>query len=162
MPRGIPNNSRTEAAEQQIGQDRPLDIPTTGSVDGLAKKDAEQVVVVDGPSLGAYAAELAFNEEMLEVIVHETTEKNAAPLVQVYVNGVAQHFVRGHVQRVKRKYVEVLARAKETAIKTSVQIVNGEAVNRLHRHTALRYPFSVQHDPNPKGGAWLRKVLASA
>ena len=29
------------------------------------------------------------------------------------------------------------------------------AFNTLKSRTALRYPFSVVHDPNPKGAAWL-------
>lgn len=161
MPRGIPN-SKIDAAAEKIGQDRPLDIPMEGSIEGLLRADAEQIQIVDGPSLGAYAAELAFNEEIVDVVVHESTEKNSSPLVEVYVNGTPQRFIRGLVQSVKRKYVEVLARAKETGIKTEVDMSNGNPVNRITRHTALRYPFSIQNDPSPKGRDWLRKVLASA
>jgi hypothetical protein len=49
-----------------------------------------------------YAAALAFNEELIDVVVHESTEVNATPLVETYVNGVPQRFVRGQTQRVKR------------------------------------------------------------
>lgn len=161
MPRGIPS-SKTDSSNEKIGQDRPLDIPMTGSIADIIRTD-QQIEVVDGPSLGAYAAELAFNEEVIDVIVHESTEQNAPLIVEVFVNGTPQRFLRGRMQSVKRKYVEVLARAKQTGLRTAVaNDSNGNPVNRLDRHTALRFPFSVQHDPNPKGRDWLKKVLASA
>jgi len=73
-------------------------------------------------------------------------------------------FVRGMTQKVKRKYVEILARARQTSITTQVvaQDANGETVNRVNKHTAVRYPFSVMYDPSPKGGAWMKQLLASA
>ena len=160
MPRGIPN-SKLDAASEKVGQDRHLDIPVTGSLDNLVRTD-QQIDIVDGPALGDYAGELAFNEEMVDVIVHETTEPNAPQLVEVWVNGTPQRFIRGRVQSVRRKYVEVLARARQTGIKTTVDMSNGNPVNRIERHTGLRYPFSVQNDPNPKGRDWLRQTLASA
>lgn len=156
MPRGIPN-SRNDAAAEFSKQDH-VDIPMTGDVGTIERPDRE-IVTADGVDMD-YAAQLAFNEEMVDVIVHESTEPNAQQLVDVYVNGTPQRFWRGKVQTVKRKYVEVLARAKQTGIKTTVDMSNGEPVNRIQRHTALRYPFSIQHDPNPKGHAWLRGILA--
>lgn len=161
MPRGIPN-SKIDAATERVGQDRHLDVPVTGSIENIIRTD-QQIDIVDGPALGEYTDKLAFNEEPVEVIVHESTDPNSAPLVDLYVNGRVQRFIRGQAQTVKRKYVEVLARAKQTGIRTSVAMDHaGNPVNRIERHTALRYPFSVQHDPNPKGRDWLRKLLASA
>lgn len=160
MPRGIPN-SKTEAAEQQVGQTQVLDVPLTGSVLDIERTD-QIVQAVDGPSFDDYAKELAFNEEYLDVVVHESTDKNAEQMVDVYVNGTPQRFLRGQVQKVKRKYVEVLARAKNQSIQTVVQTTTDDVVNRIIKNSALRYPFAVQHDPNPRGQAWLRKVLAEA
>lgn len=169
MPRGIPNPNNiiatgkngTDASAQQIGQDTSLLIPVTGAVGDIERTD-QVIQVVDGPSLGEYAAELAFNEEVLQVMVHESTDKNAEQMVDVYVNGTPQRFLRGHVQSVKRKFVEVLARAKPQSITTSVQTTNEDVINKVLKSSALRYPFSVHFDPNPKGPAWLRKVLAEA
>ncbi len=157
MARGIPGSKANDAAAEYSKQDH-IDVPMTGGVSAIERPDRE-VITAGGVDM-AYAEQLAFGEELVEIVVHESTEPNASPLVDTYVNGVPQRFIRGQSQRVKRKFVEVLARAKQTGIKTTVDMSNGEPVNRIQRHTGLRYPFSVQHDPNPKGAAWLRSILA--
>ena len=166
MPRGIPNvmPAKTVSSEDfKVGQDKHLDMPTTGPLAGMVRSDLE-IDIVDGPSLGNYAAELAFNEEPVDVVVHESTDKNEQMLVDVYCNGVPQRFIRGQQQTVKRKFVEILARARQTSISTTTaaQGQDGEVVNRVNKYTAVRYPFSVVYDPSPKGRDWLKKVLASA
>lgn len=166
MPRGIPKvmpKKTFEAAEQPIGQAKSVDLPMTGSILDIPRPDLE-IEVADTQSLGDYAAELAFNEEPVEVMVSESTDKNASAVVEVFCNGRSQYFVRGKAQVVKRKFVEILARARETSITTTTaaQGADGEPVNRINKHTALRYPFSVIHDANPKGREWLKQTLASA
>lgn len=161
VPNVAPNTQAIEAADLPVGQARHLDVPVEGSIRELARTDQE-IEVVPGPALGEYAAALAFNEELVEVIVHESTDKNAEPVVDLYCNGVPQRFVRGRVQTVKRKYLEILARARITAMTTDVQIQGDNVMNRINKHTALRYPFSVQRDANPTGAAWLRKILQEA
>lgn len=165
MPRGIPNKS-FEAAEQQIGQDVSIDIPVTGSLDNLSRPDQKlesDIVTVQREGLdNGYAAQLAFMEEPVDIMVHETTDPNEQMLVDVYCNGIPQRFIRGQVQTVKRKYVEILARAKQTSISTKTVTTTDDVINRIDKHTALRYPFSIVSDPNPKGAAWLKSVLAAA
>lgn len=109
-----------------------------------------------------WADTMAFNEELVKVIVLESTEKFAEQIVEVGVNGVMQRFIRGEEQTVKRKYLEQLARAKMTTY-TQQKIKDGED-NESYRnvpHTALRYPFTVTEDQNPRGADWLRMVKAS-
>lgn len=166
MPRGIPNvmpKKTISSEELNIGQPKPLDIPMTGDVSAIARPDLE-ILTADAQSLGDYAAALAFFEEKLDVVVHESTDKNAEPIVDVYCNGTPQRFVRGQTQSVRRKYVEILARARQTSIdtKVSAQGADGEVVNRITKHSAVRYPFSVVYDPNPRGHQWLKQTLASA
>lgn len=86
---------------------------------------------------------------------------NAQPVVDVYCNGVPQRFVRGMEQVVKRKFVQILINARTTSVRTRTGVEGGNVVNQLTRHTAVRYPFSVIEDRNPRGGAWLRESLAS-
>lgn len=150
-----------ESQEQQIGQDTYVDMPTTGPLSGMVRTD-QQIDLVTSPPQNDYLEALAFNEEPIDVMVHESTDRNAEPLVDIYVNGTVQRFMRGQVQTVKRKYVEVLARAKQTSIQTSIQQTNDEVFNRINKHTALRYPFSIHRDPNPKGAAWIKSILAQA
>jgi hypothetical protein len=146
-----------ESSAFKVGQDRPRDMPT----DGEARLGARVVEVVDGPNWEDKAATLAFMEEEVEVMVHETTEENAPFLVQFWCNGKSQFFIRGQSQKCKRKFLEVIARAKHTSYRQQhYKDENGNDAIRNIPMTALRYPFTVAHDPNPKGAAWLRKVLA--
>lgn len=145
--------------EQNIAQPAPLDVPTTGTLDDLIRVDQE-IVKADSTAMGDYARDLAFMEEMVEVTVHESTDANAAPVVDVYCNGVPQWFARGQTQRVKRKFVAILAEARQTSIKTNVHQDSENVYNRINKHTALRYPFSMQ-DSNPRGQVWLKNLLAT-
>lgn len=117
-------------------------------------------VTADGPINNDYAAELAFNEEPMEIMVHESAAPNAENPVETRCNGVNQFFFRGNAQTVKRKFVEILAKSKETAINTrEVAGFDGERTTRIEKSTALKYPFSVIRDDNPRGADWLRKLL---
>lgn len=104
---------------------------------------------------------VAFMEEPVKVMVHESTDENAQPIVDVYCNGTPQRFVRGMEQVVKRKFVQILINARTTSVRTRTGVEGGNVINQLTRHTAVRYPFSVIEDRNPRGGAWLRDALAS-
>lgn len=155
----MPRYSKREISttDMQVGQESQIVLPTGN----LIRPDEPTIEIPDGPTIDEYAKQLAFNEELVTVMVHETAEENAAPLVDVYVNGVAQFFPRGEPVTCKRKYVEGLVRAKPTAISTDVRERNSEnPQNVINRRSALRYPFSIVEDKNPNGAAWLRKVLA--
>lgn len=146
-------NKGVDAEEVSIKQQPDLLMKTTGDAER-----AEQILEVNNEIDMSYADDLAFMEEMVDVRVEESTDPNAEPVVAVFNNGQSQYFVRGKTQRVKRKFVEVLARAKQTTVNT-VEDRNEGAV-RLKRHTSIRYPFSMTRDDNPKGYAWLRNILS--
>ena len=94
-----------------VGQDKSVILPASGSI-VQAVENLKDIEIVDKPMQDSYAEELAFMEEKLEVVVNEDTNPNAENPVQISVNGVNQFFMRGQPQVVKRKFVEVLARAK--------------------------------------------------
>lgn len=126
-----------------------------GVVPEFSSEDIENPVTME-------AAELeAFMNEPVMVTVLSGGKDNEAPYVQVSVNGVIQMFKRDTPIVVKRKYVERLARAKETGFDQTVDDRLGERMNLLHMRNSLRYPFQVNRDDNPRGQAWLRAVLAS-
>lgn len=142
-----------DASNVSIKQQPDAVIASTGDVD----RPELLLEVVKEVDMG-YTAELAFMEEFVEVNVHESTDPNAEPVVAVFNNGVAQYFVRGQNQRVKRKYVEVLARAKQTSVSTVENQREGNV--GIKRNTSIKYPFSITRDENPKGSAWLRGILS--
>lgn len=106
------------------------------------------------------AAEESFMNEIVTVLVHATTDENQPPQVIVNCNGMNQPIMRGYPTEIKRKYVEILARMKET--KYSQFTPNPSEPDRIvmsARH-GLSYPFDVVEDKNPRGRAWLNNVLA--
>lgn len=112
--------------------------------------------------LSDQARELIFNEEELIVMVHETTDENAENPIFTSCQGVPQYFSRGVEQRVKRKYVAILASCKEHAVSTPTYTApDGARAMSIKRTSSLKYPFSVLHDPNPRGPAWLKGLIAA-
>lgn len=101
----------------------------------------------------------AFMNEELTITIASTTNENDPPYACPSVNGTNQPIARGVPTKVRRKYVEVLARARETKY-TQMQNAHEPDKPIMQVREALVYPFTVDHDPNPKGHAWLRQVLA--
>ena len=149
-----------DTRDHKAGQDTQLDLDDQGLID---RPDLE-VQKIDGPNAMAYADELAFMEEPVEIMVAESTDRNAENPIFVSCNGRNQFFIRGQVQTVKRKFVEILARAKQTDVQTKViqHSAGDEPINRILKHSSLKYPFQVIRDSNPKGIEWLKRTLAEA
>lgn len=124
-----------------------------------ADADESDIAVVGAAGAGDYARDLAFFEELVEVEVHESTDPNAEAIVDLYCNGVPQRFARGVPVTVKRKYLQILATSKPQTISTQANVQGQDVVNRITKHAALRYPFRVTRDDNPKGAEWLRGLL---
>lgn len=149
-------------ADEHLGTEEPTDIDTSQPVEKVKRraKRVESDIIDMGVDVGT---EEFFNE-MVEIIVHESTDPSAVPIPLINVNGVNQFFLRGQKQSVKRKFVARLARMKQR--RYTQQIANdpasGNVIQRMIPHVGLRYPFSVVNDPNPKGPAWLQKILGEA
>lgn len=159
MARGIPNKIDTN--ELDVGQKTHIDMPATGLIDRSAMRE-EGIEVVVASGLNDYAKELAFMEELVEVEVHESIDPNAEPVVDLYCNGVPQRFARGVPIAVKRKYVQILANSRPTSMTTTTKVDGDHVVNRINKHSAVRYPFRVVRDDNPRGNDWLRSALQAA
>ena len=156
----------TESQEQPIGQDGVREfnkdnvlphVPVSSPVDieGTKRKKG-------GPRGQKWLDDMAFANETITVMVHESTDKLAHPFPEVNVNGRVQRFVRGHEQQVKRYMVEKLARLKLTTFdNVKTKDVDGEDVYRYPTHTGLVYPFTVIGD-SEKGKVWLKQILAEA
>lgn len=148
-----------DTGDVKITQQKEILMSSHGATIDMPESEIEVAPAIESN----YANDLAFAEQKVEVVVHESTDPNAEPIVEVFNNGVRQNFIRGQAIFVKRKFVEVLARAKATGIQTQEYADNvGDRGVRILRHTALKYPFSVMQDPSPKGSAWLKGILAEA
>jgi hypothetical protein len=144
-----------DAGAEYLGAE---EVRTVGEIGGHAGID-----VVDKP-LPKEAFEMeAFMNEPVTIVVNPPNDADEPMLVQVAVNGMNQFIPRGERIAVKRKYVEVLARAKRTDFAQTLDERMGEQeFNKVRTMHSLRFPFSVLHDPHPNGGAWLTGVLAEA
>jgi hypothetical protein len=140
-----------DATAQYLGNTNPV---TVGEIGRGDVDEIEKVVSMDAAHLEA------FMNEPVTIVVMSSGMENESDMVQVGVNGVTQFMLRDEPITVKRKYVERLARCKQTDFTQTLDDRLGEQMNSLRRRHALRYPFSVIQDENPKGGAWLKQILA--
>lgn len=141
-----------DAAQAAVGNPQPFN-PMAGDIPELPR-----IEPVEGPYAMQKAEALAFNEEKVKVMIHESTDENAENPVQLCVNGRNQFLFRGQPLVIRRKYLEVLARAKGTRYAQRKE-GTAEQQNMMLPHSALKYPFTVIEDPNPKGAAWLQGIL---
>lgn len=101
-----------------------------------------------------------FMNDIVEVYVYPSTNESDVPHFILNVNGVNQPVFRGNVTPMKRCFLEVLARMKETRhSQGAMNYQNPEASNALIPRTGQVYPFEVRKDPSPVGGAWLARIL---
>ena len=156
--------SQVETPEVETQQPEQID----GNFDTIYTPAPVEIDVVAGATgnakgqggLSAHAQELIFNEELVEVMVHESTDENAENPIFTACNGVSQYFYRGIPQQVKRKYVAILASCKEHAVSTPEYTAkDGSRAMGIRRVSSLKYPFSIISDPNPRGAAWLKSLL---
>ncbi len=124
-----------------------------------------------------YLEQIAFNEEPVTIRIARLTGKNAAKTVPVWVNGKGCEVWDERLKRwleithvpvetvviTKRKYVAVLASAKQDSIETTgtdPEDVGKPHENRAERNTSALCSFTVIHDPAGRRGAdWLTELL---
>lgn len=138
---------------------------------GIGRDDNGEIVIADKPFDMDYLDELAFNEEPITIRLEPTAEKNAPTSFPIWVNGKGcEIFVNGKwyeqayipvgkVITTKRKYVEVIIRAKLDTVHTEVSEPDSENPNNVvRRFTSAVHSFSIIEDRNPKGVAWLTEL----
>jgi hypothetical protein len=106
------------------------------------------------------ASSEAFMNEIVTVLVHSSTNENEPPHIIVNCNGTNQPIVRGIPTKMRRKYVEILARMKETRYNQITPNPAAPDVTHMNARHGLVYPFELLEDTNPRGRAWLTNVLA--
>lgn len=156
------------------GQVESPEVPVTqpaeiaGTFDTVYIPEKPEIEIISGTTKGVKgkgglskeAEELLFNEEMVDVMLHESTDPNAENPVFTSCNGTPQYFFRGEVQTVRRKYVAILASVKEHGITTPEYTAqDGSRAMSIRRTSSLKYPFSIISDKNPRGPAWLKSLI---
>ena len=143
---------------------REFDTQTTQDInpDRANATESQKVVPVTDPLNKDYLDELAFMEDDVVVMVHESSDSNSENPITVGCNGVFRQFFRGVPMITKRKFVECLI-VKQGRVTTPEYFNNaGERARSIKQTSAHKYPFSIIEDKNPKGTEWLRRRLAEA
>lgn len=119
-----------------------------------------------------YLAELAFMEEPVTIILHQSNERNAATMhpfwnngkkAEVFQNGrwiEVGHLPVGHVMVIKRKILEQIIRCKIDTI--DVQTLNQDSERPINIATPRSSPvhsYTIIEDKNPRGRAWVSEMM---
>lgn len=161
-----------ESAQFDMGQKPPIDMGE--AVPGAARPEVPAIEAVHAEALvDGRAEQLAFNEEPVEVMIYPSSEENAPLTVPCWVNGRgAEVFLNGKWQSLghlpvgvrlitRRKYAEVLLRAKKDKISTDHQGTEVERPqNKVHRISSAVANIQIVNDRNPKGIEWVRRCMA--
>jgi hypothetical protein len=148
--------------------------PKETQSDDFSKTSAQSMILDDGSLAiggvsveaiteavnGNYLNELAFMEEMLEVVVHGTTDKNAENPVRVGVNGVEVLFFRDKRTRCRRKFVNGLIVKQDEITTPKTRNGAGEDTYGIIKQANAKFPFAISHDPSPYGPQWLAQRMA--
>ena len=139
-------------------------------------RTGQSLIAVDIELDQSYLQALAFAEEPVCIRIEKSSQKNPPKTVPCWVDGVgAEVFKDGKWYKLgflpigqpiitRRKYVEVIARAKIDTINTEHDSESREESgfidNSAPISTSAVYPFSMIRDNNPKGADWLTKIMA--
>jgi hypothetical protein len=146
-----------DARELDPGKTRSFDIPSTGDID--RESFIEIPEAVDTFHMKNWLDLEAFMNEQVVVEVVKGG-KDSEQTFELRCGNVTQFIVPGTRQKIKRKFLELLARAKPDTIATPEYTDStGGRASRIEKSNSLRYPFQVVFDPNPQGRVWLEKVL---
>lgn len=164
--------SELDSRSIETEQKDPLKMPPLGE---SVQHPSTIVTPLDKPLNSEFLAEIAFAEEPIKILIHRSVEKfassttdyiaiNGTPAEMLFKNGWVPmgYLPRGVSFITKRKYVEVLARAKQDTVNTQViERDNEDPQNFVERVTTSVMSFTVLEDKNPKGTEWLTRLVRS-
>jgi len=156
------NEGRLDTDNTQVGVETKIRQGSQIS-DPIIEQPAHSVIQTEVPPMDQMELEQFMNEE-LRVLIHEPQLDGEPPVVELEVGGIPCYAMRGIPQMLRRKYVEVLARARSARVRHWYKQQGDESKNfQTFSSRALTYPFIVEKDPSGgKGGAWLASMLAAA
>ena len=145
--------ARIDTREATLPKDEDFTLEEIAA--GKHHKGGIEVGPVDIANKDAMELERFMNEPVT-IRLAESAVEGDVQAIPVSVSGVVQWVFRGMQQQVKRKYVEVLARARTTTYKQSQPRFSIED-SRPEPSTTLSYQFMVDDD-TPRGRAWLKEI----
>lgn len=188
-PSSVKKNTNTRKKERSsedvsLAQAPPITLPGLQDFADMTP----DIIKVDGRDVHVskdYLAELAFNDELVEIMIHPSSEAEVSPTTElVSVGGIWAEVLLdsrgqfcqskrdhgrmqpwGYLDRgvkfvTRRKYVEQLAKSRHTTVRTDVLNRQSERPdNQIRRVTNMKFPFQVFNDETPKAVDWLYRIL---
>jgi hypothetical protein len=136
--------------------------------------DREPEIITADPSVmnNDYQDELSFFAEWVTIRLEPSGAENAPDSLAVWVNGrgaeclvngrsiAMTHLPVGPEITVRRSVIEVIARSKTMRVQTDHSTdITRQLANKVARHVSQTQPFSIIHDPSPRGRAWVAEML---
>lgn len=132
-----------------------------------------EIVTVDKVLDKDYADALAFAEEWVTIRINPSPVLNAPKSYPVWNNGKGceVRMENGRVMEmpwlpvgqkltIKRKYLEILARAKLDTVNTEIRNKEGEdPLNNVSRMTSAACSFAILEDKNPRGVEYISELI---
>jgi len=166
MPRAAAK--KVELMEQPIAQGEARTMKSSGPASEAlepaqyeaGERDAQ--IITPGVRIDKEkVAKLAFDQEMVEIRMHTTTDPVAPQRFELGVNGHMVILERGKSYTLKRYLVEKLMRCKETTYRMEEATgPDGERQYKYIPQDALRFGFSITRDDHPRSADWQRAILA--
>lgn len=144
---------RIEAVTENLGQEKVMDQSEMGINTPVEQATANDVI----PK--SLELEKFMNDELV-IVVHPSSVEGALDFAPPQVNGINQPILRGIKSKVKRKYVEALARCRTTKYSQKITDPSRPDSIKTIPQTTLDFPFDVIHDPSNRGREWLDNILA--
>jgi hypothetical protein len=141
-------------SEKEIGQQETRTLESMNEIKLIEK-------VSDQPFDSEKMQMLKFMDESITIRIATSTDRNAEQCFELNINNRAEFFRRGETKTVKRHYVDLLMRLKETVYGQEL-VINKEGIKSYvyPASTGLKYDFAIIRDDNPLGKSWERAVLA--
>jgi hypothetical protein len=116
---------------------------------------------VPAEAVGQYAEDLAFLNEMVEVMLQPSSNPNDSTRIvgPISVKGIGIWVPRGEWVKMKRKFLGVLLSAHtDSWTFTATPTSDGGSKNQQYAVQSGRYSVAGIRDINPKGEGWLRQL----
>jgi len=144
----------TEATSEKLHQGDTIPLGEVGKGVPIEVMSEQDIIKAKNSDLDM------FMNDMLTILVHPDIADGALPVICPNVNGINQPIIRGRQAKVKRKYVEVLARSRVTRYEQATPDARKPENIQMVESSALTYPFAILDDPHPRGREWLDAILS--
>lgn len=142
-----------------------IDLSSTLAADEIERPDLAVVTGadLDSPHVKEYNRDLAFMEDILEIVVHKSEDKYAPDPITCGVNGVIKVIKRGERFKMARKFVDALIKTSFRTETVQYKDANGIDQTKIENIPVQNCSVQVFHDPAGElGRKWMEYKLSNS